>query len=77
MSELHINMMNIMEQSCIDDYFEEEKLLIYQSMNGGNLKVGVGSIFTGPKLREIFIDNFHQKAPKWVKNQVNGPKLTK
>ena len=49
MSELHINMMNIMEQSCIDDYFEEEKLLIYQSMNGGNLKVGVGSIFYRPQ----------------------------
>ena len=31
MSELHINMMNIMEQSCIDDYFEEEKNFWYIS----------------------------------------------
>ena len=31
-------------------------------------------VFIGPKLREVSIDNFHRKAPKWAKNQVKVSK---
>ena len=35
-------------------------------------------VFFSPKLRQVSIDNFHQKAPvKWVVNQIKGSKINK
>ena len=31
-------------------------------------------VFIGPKLDLVSKGNFHRKAPKWVKNQLKGPK---
>ena len=32
-------------------------------------------VLIGPKLRQVSIAIFHQKAPKWIKNQVKGSKI--
>ena len=32
-------------------------------------------VFIGPKLREVSKGNFHRKAPKLVRNQVEGSKI--
>ena len=32
-------------------------------------------VFISPKLRQVSKGNFHQKAPKWVKNQAKGSKI--
>ena len=50
---------------------------IFQSLSILNFFFYQFKVFIGPLLGQVSKGNFHQKAPKWVKNQAKGSKIHK